>query len=216
MKKSRNKHILIAVILFAAMRLLLSSCMDMGLTPAGASALSLFISTVYLWITYGTGWTSMLSIGLLAFTGIAPAATIMGNSFGNSTTVICIGTLILCVALEENGVTRLIANWFITRKIVNKKPYMFLFMFLLANLFICYFMEATAVMIIFLALGKSILDSLGYTAEDKFSKSLYFGILWITCVGNGATPIGHPVPMLMLNSLAAITGETVSFMEFYK
>lgn len=214
MKKSRNKHILIAAILFAAMRMLLGNCMDMGLTPAGASALSLFISTVYLWITYGTGWTSMLSIGLLAFTGIAPAATIMGNSFGNSTTVICIGTLILCVALEENGVTRLIANWFISRKIVNKKPYMFLFMFLLANLFICYFMEATAVMIIFLALGKSILDSLGYTAEDKFSKSLYFGILWITCVGNGATPIGHPVPMLMLNSLAAITGETVSWIKY--
>ena len=91
---------------------------------------------------------------------------------------------------------------------------MFLFMFLLANLFICYFMEATAVMIIFLALGKSILDSLGYTAEDKFSKSLYFGILWITCVGNGATPIGHPVPMLMLNSLAAITGETISWIKY--
>ena len=87
MKKSRNKHILIAAILFAAMRMLLGNCMDMGLTPAGASALSLFISTVYLWITYGTGWTSMLSIGLLAFTGIAPAATIMGNSFGNSTTL---------------------------------------------------------------------------------------------------------------------------------
>ena len=46
MKKSRNKHILIAAILFAAMRMLLGNCMDMGLTPAGASALSLFISTV--------------------------------------------------------------------------------------------------------------------------------------------------------------------------
>ena len=214
MKKPRSIHILIAVILFVVLRLILGGCADMGITAAGASTLSLFICTIYLWITYGSGWTSMLSIGLLAFTGIAPASTIMANSFGNSTTVICIGTLVLCVALEENGVTKLIANWFITRQFVSKRPYMFFFMFLLANLVVCYFMEATAVMIIFLALGKSILDSLGYTAKDKFSKVLYLGILWITCVGNGATPIGHPVPLLMLNSLASITGESVSWISY--
>lgn len=212
--KSRQIHILIAAIVFVALRMILASCTTMGITEAGASTLALFIATIYLWITYGSGWTSMLSIGLLAFTGIAPASTIMANSFGNSTTVICIGTLILCVALEENGVTKMIANWFITRKMVNKRPFMFLFMFLLANLVITYFMEATAVAIIFVALAKSILESLGYTREDKFSKALYFGILWITCVGNGATPIGHPVPLLMLNSLATITGESVSWLKY--
>lgn len=213
-KKSREIHLVIAVILFAALRMILGNCTDMGITEAGASALSLFVCTIYLWITYGSGWTSMMSIGLLAFVGICPAATILANSFGNSTAVICIGTLILCVALEENGVTKLIANWFITRKIVNKRPYMFLFMFLLANLVITYFMEATAVSIIFWALAKGILDSLGYTKQDKFAKSMYLGVLWVTCVGNGATPIGHPVPLLMLNSLAGITGESVSWLKY--
>lgn len=213
-KKSKQIHILVAAILFVVLRLILGGCADMGLTAAGASTLSLFICTIYLWITYGSGWTSMLSIGLLAFTGIAPANTILGNSFGNSTAVIVIGTLILCVALEENGVTKLIANWFITRNIVSKRPYMFLFMFLLANLFITYFMEATAVAIIFWALAKSILDSLGYTKEDKFSKALYLGILWVTCVGNAATPIGHPVPLLMLSSLEKITEASVSWLTY--
>lgn len=212
--KSKQIHILIAVLVFLVFRLILGNCLDMGLTAAGASALSLFIATIYLWITYGSGWTSMLSIGLLAFTGIAPANTILGNSFGNSTAVIVIGTLILCVALEENGVTKLIANWFISRSIVSKRPYMFLFMFLLANLFITYFMEATAVAIIFWALAKSILDSLGYTKEDRFSKSLYLGVLWVTCVGNAATPIGHPVPLLMLNSMAKITEQPVSWLRY--
>lgn len=207
-------HLIIAVVLFFVMRLILGRCTDMGITAAGASALSLFICTIYLWITYGSGWTSMLSIGLLAFTGIAPANTIMANSFGNSTTVICIGTLILCVALEETGVTKMIANWFITRKFVNKRPYMFLLMFFLANLVICYFMEATAVMIIFVALAKSILDSLGYTKQDKFAKAIYYGVLWITCIGNGATPIGHPVPLLMLNSMVKITETPVSWLKY--
>ena len=214
MKKPRSIHILIAVILFIVLRLILGNCTDMGITAAGASTLSLFICTVYLWITYGSGWTSMISIGLLAFTGIAPASTILANSFGNSTTVITIGTLILSVALEENGVTKLIANWFITRRVVAKRPYVFLLMFLLANLLSCYFMGTTAVMVIFLTLGKSILDSLGYTGEDKFSKVMYLGILWITCIGTGATPIGHSIVLLMLNSLASITGETVSWISY--
>ena len=212
--KKKEIHILIAAVLFFVMRFILGRCYDMGITPAGTSALSLFICTIYLWITYGTGWTSMLSIGLLAFTGIAPANTIMANSFGNSTTVIVIGTLILCVALEEHGVTKMIANWFITRKFVAKRPYMFLLMFFLANLVICYFMEATAVMILFVALAREILDSLGYKKGDTFAKAMYFGILWITCIGNGATPIGHPVPMLMLNNLAKITNESVSWLKY--
>lgn len=212
--KSKQIHILIAAVVFLVLRLILGNCTDMGITQAGATALALFITTIYLWITYGSGWTSMLSIGLLAFSGVCSANTILANSFGNSTTVICIGTLILCVALDENGVTKLIANWFITRKMISKRPYMFLFMFLLANLLITYFMEATAVSIIFVALARSILDSLGYTKNDKFSKALYFGVLWITCVGNGATPIGHPVPLLMLNSLSTVTGESVSWLKY--
>jgi len=212
--KSRSIHILIAVIIFVVMRLILGNCTGMGITLEGASALALFISTIYIWLTYGSGWTSMMSIALLGLTGVAPAATIMANSFGNSTAVICIGTLILCVALEENGVTKLLANWFITRKVVSKRPYMFLLMFLLANLVITYFMEATAVGIIFWALAKSILDSLGYTREDKFAKCMYLGVLWVTCVGNGATPIGHPVPLLMLSSMEKITGVAASWLKY--
>ena len=211
MKKPNSIHLLIAAVLFFALRIILGGCTDMGITPAGASTLALFVATIYVWITYGGGWTAMLSIGLLGFTGIAPASTILANSFGNATSVICIGTLILCVALEENGVTALIANWFITRKFVNKRPYAFLFMFLLADLFVCYFMEATGVIIVFLALAKNILDSLGYTRQDKFAKAMYLGLLWISTVGNGATPIGHPVTLLMLNSLTGITGESVSW-----
>ena len=214
MKKNKNIHILIAVIIYFVMNFILGRCTDMGITAAGASTLSLFIATIYTWITYGTGWVSMLSIGLLAFTGIAPAATIMANSFGNSTTVICIGTMVLCVALEENGVTKIIADWFITRNVVKNRPYMFIFMFLLANLVICYFMEATAVMIIFVALAHNILEELGYTKDDKFSKAIYLGVLWITCIGNGATPIGHPVPLLMLNSGAKITGVNPSWLKY--
>lgn len=212
--KSRSIHILAAAVLFAAMFALLNSCSAMGITTAGAGALSLFIATIYLWITYGSGWTSMLSIGLLAFTGIMPATDVLAKSFGNSTTVICIGTLILCVALEENGVTARIANWFITRRFVSKRPYMFLFMFLLANMVVTYFMEATATMVLFLALAGSVLKGLGYTEKDKFSKCLYLGILWTSSSGQAGTPIGHPVPLLMLSNLAKQTGQEVSWLKY--
>jgi sodium-dependent dicarboxylate transporter 2/3/5 len=132
--KSKNIHLLIAAILAVALYFILSQpvCLDMGLTTIGASTLAIFIATIYLWITYGTGWISLLSIGLLGFTGIAPANTILANSFGNSTTVIVIGTLMLCVALEETGVAKLIANWFISRKFVENRPYMFFAMFLIS------------------------------------------------------------------------------------
>lgn len=71
--KSSQIHILIAAVVFFVLRFILGGCTDMGITEAGATALALFIATIYLWITYGSGWTSMLSIGLLAFSGICPA-----------------------------------------------------------------------------------------------------------------------------------------------
>lgn len=212
--KSKDIHILISVILFVVMRIILGKCTGMGITPAGASALSLFISTIYLWITYGSGWTSLISIALLAFTGICPSSTVLANSFGNSTTVICIGTLALSVALEETGVTTHISNWFITRKFVNNRPYVFMLMFFLAEMVVTYVIEATAAMIVFVALAKSLLESLGYTKEDKFSKSIYLGVLWLVCAAMAATPIGHPVTILMLNTLSAVTGSPVSWLKY--
>lgn len=214
--KPRNLHLLVAVILFVVLRVIfgLGACSDMGLTAAGASTLALFIVTIYLWITYGTGWISLMSIGLLGFTGICSASTVLANSFGNSTTVVVIGTLLLSVALDETGVTKLIANWFISRKLVDKRPYAFFTMFLLATLIVTCFMEATASAIIFVTLGRGILENLGYKQGDKFSKALFLGILWVVCLGMAATPICHPITLLMLGTLEKLVGTSISWLSF--
>ena len=45
-KKSKSIHILIAAVLFLALKLILDRCTGMGITAAGASTLSLFIATI--------------------------------------------------------------------------------------------------------------------------------------------------------------------------
>lgn len=212
--RKKELHLLAAVIIFIIARMMLRNCADMGITAAGASTLALFIATVYLWLTYDSGWVSLLSIGLLGFTGICSTETILANSFGNTITVTVIAVMILCVALEENGVTATLANRFITGNAVKKRPYVFFFMFFLANLFFGWFMESTPVIIIFAALAKNILESLGYTSRDKFSKALYLGILWMSCVSLGATPIGHPLIMMLLNAVNEITGKNISWLRY--
>lgn len=214
--KSKNIHLLIAAILAVALYFILSQpvCLDMGLTTIGASTLAIFIATIYLWITYGTGWISLLSIGLLGFTGIAPANTILANSFGNSTTVIVIGTLMLCVALEETGVAKLIANWFISRKFVENRPYMFFAMFFLAALIVAWFVTGTPVAVIFVTLGLSVMESIGYGRGDKFSMALIMGTIFVIVCGMAATPIGHPIVLTVLTAMTNIAGEPVSWTKY--
>ena len=214
--KSKQIHLLIALVIAIGLYFILSMevCQSMGLTPIGASTLAIFIATIYLWIFYGTGWVSLMSIGLLGFTGIAPAATVLANSFGNSTTVVIIGTLLLCVALDETGVTKLIANWFISRKFVENRPYMFFAMFFLAALIVAWFVTGTPVAVIFVTLGLGVMESIGYGKGDKFSMALIMGTIFIVVCGMAATPIGHPIVLTVLSAMTKIAGTEVSWVKY--
>ena len=56
----QQKHLIIAVIVGALIYFLLPEAN--GLTKQGISMLAVFIPTIYLWLTCGTGWTSLFSV----------------------------------------------------------------------------------------------------------------------------------------------------------
>lgn len=58
--KKQQKHFLIAVLAGVLLYFLLPEAN--GLTKAGIAMLSVFLPTIYLWLTCGTSWTSLLSV----------------------------------------------------------------------------------------------------------------------------------------------------------
>ena len=112
-------------------------------------------------------------MGLIALTGIITPAQAWQFSLGNATTVLTILICILSYALNATNIGKTVAIWFITRKAAQKRPYMFLLLFMTANLLLAYVMDGIPTTIVFTLIAKNVADNLGYEKGDKFAKSLY-------------------------------------------
>lgn len=105
-----------------------------GITPIGMKVLGAFLGMVYLWSLVDTLWPSLLGllvIGLSGFAGegIQGMRATMMTAFGQDTVLITIFAMILFGTLYEVGATHYIANWFLTRKAISGRPYVFLTIF---------------------------------------------------------------------------------------
>ncbi len=212
--KKTYLHILTAVILGALLMFLLP--VGNGLTADGVHMLGILIPVIYLWITVGTDWVSLAAIIALVMTGVMNNgknyyADVYAGSMGNFIIITVISCMALSAVLTQTGVIEKIATWFITRKFVQGRPYAFLFMFLLSNLIVGTFMEATAVAIMYIDLAKNILDKLGYKKEDKFYTVVMAGLYWNNSIVSAGSPISHVLPLLLIAAAGPVLGVTISF-----
>ncbi len=204
-------HYIIAILIFLAVRFLVSPIN--GLTIKGLNVIAIFVVTVYLWLTVSVGWPCLLSIGAVALSGSLTWSEVSSYSFGNFVVPLTISVNILNYALDKTGVAKRIATWFMTRKIVKNKPWMFITMFLFSMFILGLFMESISLMLIYISLAKALFENLGYEKGEKFRMSMMLGILWVGTLTFAATPISHPVPLIALGLLAS-KGIMVSYVQY--
>lgn len=212
--KKTYLHCAIAVLIGAIIMFALPA--TNGLTADGVHMLGILVPIIYLWITVGTDWVSLLAIVALVMTGVMTNgknfyASVYAGSMGNFIIITVIACMALSAVLTSTGVIEKIAVWFITREFVKGRPYAFLFMFLLSNLIVGTFMEATAVAIMYIDLAKSILEKLGYKKGDKFYTVVMAGLYWNNSIVSAGSPISHVLPLLLIAAAAPALGVTISF-----
>lgn len=210
-------HCAIALI----MGLLITLCLPVGngLTADGVHMLGILFPIIYLWITVGTDWVSLLAIIALVMTGIMTNgsnfyASVYAGSMGNFIIITVISCMALSAVLTQTGVIEKIAVWFITRKFVKGRPYAFVFMFLLSNLVVGTFMEATAVAIMYIDLAKSSLEKLGYKKGDPFYTMVMAGLYWTNSIVSCGSPISHVLPLFAIGIASSTLGVNITFAQW--
>lgn len=190
--KNPNKklmHTIIALAIWAIFKWLIPAPAPM--TDLGMEICGVFIMATYLWITVETGWTSILTVSMVAISGAMTATNAIKGSFGDWMFAFLVACMLVNHVLSETGISRRIAIWFITRKFVKGRPYVIILMFFAAMFVLGLGMTSSATCVMFLALAKEILDTCGFDRKDKFSQFLFCSIAAITIAGNGMTAIGH-------------------------
>ncbi|MFZ7132286.1 MAG: SLC13 family permease [Eubacteriales bacterium] len=205
-------HVMIAVLLGFVLKIFLPA--SNGLTEIGVNTLTVLVPTVYLWLTVTTGWTTLFAMAGLVIAGVITDSEVWSGVLAARACIIIAVCIPLNVILRETGVVKFIVDWFITRNIVKGRPYMFFTMFYLAALVIGLFFQSVTLAVIFCGLAQQICTQIGYEKGSSFYNTLIVGILWISVLVNGATPISHAVPVILMNLLKTSTGIEITFSQW--
>ena len=103
-----------------ALTVFISYCPPFGaITPFGMRVLGVFIGVLYGWITIDLIWPSLFGFVVIAILGIMDTTSALSIGFGNEQLVQVLSVMVM----DQIGVTRMLANWMVTRKIFRKNPW---------------------------------------------------------------------------------------------
>ena len=206
-------HYLIALIIGAVIAFAVQPAN--GLTRDGVKVISILAPTVYLWLTTNTHWTSLLLLGMLVMTRVMEPDDVWRGSIGHFAVITLIVFMLLNQSLKENGVIDKIASWFITRKFVYGRPYVFLAMFFASNLVVGMFMENLSLAIIYIGIGSALCEKIGVKKGDSLYTCIMLGIFWGNCVLSIASPIAKALPNILIGVVDRQLGIPITYAQWF-
>lgn len=210
--KKMYLHLAIAIIL----GLIIALCIKptSGLTEIGVKVLAVTVPTLYLWLTVNTHWTSILFLGLLIMTGTMTANAVWAGSMGHFSVITMIIFMILNYGLMQTGVIDKVCSWFITRKIVHGRPYVFICMFFASMLVLGMFMDNLSLAVIYVGIAEVLCAKIGFKKGDPFYTCMFMGIMWVDVIISIASPIAHAPCLILIGMMQAQLGITVSYAQW--
>lgn len=203
MRLSRTKiiHIAVAAALVVLVRIFLP--VVNGLTPEGRDFLSVFLGMVYLWITVDTFVSSVLALAMFGLFQVMPSADIFRSSIGNASLMILLFSNLLICAVGESGALKRATQWFLTRRLVEGRPYAFLLIIGVASFVLSAMISATYMILVLIPLAHEICSSVGCKKGDKLYVSVMLLCMWSSIAGGAAFPFGKIMYITLLGTLSA-------------
>ncbi len=186
-----------------------------GLTNIGVRVLAITVPTLYLWLTVNTHWTSILFMGLLVMTGSMTANEVWAGSMGHFSVITMIVFMILNYCLLQTGVINRVCTWFITRKIVHNRPYVFIGMFFASMMLLGMFMDNLSLAVIYVGIAEVLCEKLGIQKGNSFYTCMFMGIMWVDDIISIASPIAHAPCLILMGMMSAQLGIDVSYGQWF-
>lgn len=202
-------HYIIAAVLF----LIFYFCIPAanGLTEKGVTVLAIMVPVLYLWIAVNTDWVSLVAMAALIMSGTMTANEVWAGSMGNFIVITIIVCMALNAVLTQTGVINKVAVWFITRKVVQGRPYMFIALYFFSFFLLGTFMEATSLTVIYIGLTQALCKNLKIEKGEPMYTVLMAGVFWGNAIISAASPISHVLPLLLIAAVEGKTGITISY-----
>lgn len=184
------------------------------LTPLGVNMLTIFVGVAYLWIFTDSIAASLLSFVAIALSGYMPFMDILGAAISDSIVLVLLFGFIFFGSIMSCGLTPYIANFFLSRKIIEGRPLVFVGMLMLTEFALAAMGSQLMTTLFMWTIAYAVLDSLGYKKTDTFSAVLILGIFFGGCYGGCIMPFKGPV-LIAIGAFEAATGIDVDYYFVY-
>lgn len=149
------------------------------ITSLGMQVLGIFVGVLYGWCTVSLIWPGLVGIVAIGATEYCTVTESFQQAFGSDIPLMIIVVYILAAFLEECGLNQYIANWFISRKIGEGRPWVFTFLIFAAAFFMSAFVSTYATIIILWMIFYKICDQIGEPQRTKYTAMVISGIVII-------------------------------------
>lgn len=158
------------------------------LTALGMRLIGIFLGLLYGWIFIDIVWPSMAGLLALMLVGGMKPVALLNRSFGDPIVVMMFFIFVFCATINHYGLSRFISLWFITRKFVAGRPWVFTFTFLASMFILGGLTSASPAAIIGWSILYGICDVCGYKKGDGYPTMMVFGIVFASQVGMSLIP----------------------------
>lgn len=181
------------------------------ITPYGMKILGIFIGAIYALSAVDVLWGALVAIiGL----GIAAGdvAGVLASALGSPLIWGILIMQVILMALQQECVTKFIAEWIISRKVLKGRPWLFSFA-LQMGVFVLAIVNPIAAALLFWEIIGTICD------EVKIERTSPWGMLmtFMTCATAGLAVVSLPVinnGLVISNQYAAVTGTPLNGIQY--
>lgn len=184
------------------------------LTPLGVEILGIFIGAVYGWTTVGLMWPSIAAMVLLGLSDYSSVKAIFQAGFGHDTTLFIFFIFIFAAIIDQAGVTKYIANWIVSGKIAQGRPWILSFMLLFAAFISSALVSLVGTVIICWGIFYNICDQAGYTNKERYPKLMIMGIAYTAALGYSLLPFKLG-PTLFFGALKSLIDVEINYVAYF-
>lgn len=136
------------------------------ITALGMKVLGIFVGTLYGWLFIDLLWPSLIGLVGLGLSGIMTIDEAFSAALSNSTGIQVIITCVFAGALSKIGAVDVVSNWMLTRKSLQKNPWLLIIALFLTVLVGTLLGAGIALVFMLWALVLKAADTCGYKRSD--------------------------------------------------
>ncbi len=183
------------------------------LSDIGMRTLGIFLGALFGWCFIGILMPSIFAMMAMVLFEVNTVSQVMSTGWGNKTTMLIFFMMVIAALTKQSGVSNFLAVYFISKKWVLGKPWLFTLTFLLTTYFIAAFTATIPSILVCWAIFYGVCEYVGYEKHETFPTYMVICIVIVATIGTALFPF-KLVGVLVFGMLKNLSGIDVDYATY--